>query len=366
MNNEDFNSALEKANEFIKSNSQDPNGHVFKGIVLTRLEKYSEALASLKDGREISPEFPNINMLIVQLTFALNLHEEAVDAFERWSHMEPTNTKPLLGLISLLWDMREYEEQLRFCDRYLELDSSNPDVYLAKAKTLIILKSPQEALKAAESGLELQENSSDLHQTRSLALFSLEAYEKVIELSNAYLERDANTVWCWRHKADALLRVGRDDEVNECIQKIAELDPGSEVAEVAKAAKLAEEGSLEEALSYYDEILTKNYASKANILQGLNRFEEALEVLNVALQISSDWNLHLGKGYTLFRLERYEEAIKSYSRVLELNPEEFHSLYTTAVSHWFLNNHTKADDYFTRASNLGPDYKEQVEKTRVG
>jgi tetratricopeptide (TPR) repeat protein len=68
--------------------------------------------------------------------------------------------------------------------------------------------------------------------------------------------------------------------------------------------------------------------NQGNKLRKLQRYEDAIASYERAIEIKSDYyEAWYYRSYLLYQLQRYEEAITSYDKVIQLNPEEANAWY---------------------------------------
>lgn len=72
--------------------------------------------------------------------------------------------------------------------------------------------------------------------------------------------------------------------------------------------------------------------NQGNKLRKLQRYEEAIASYERAIEIKSDYyEAWYYRSYLLYKLQRYEEAITSYDKVIQLNPEEADAWYNRGL-----------------------------------
>jgi tetratricopeptide (TPR) repeat protein len=88
----------------------------------------------------------------------------------------------------------------------------------------------------------------------------------------------------------------------------------------------------EEALDSYEKALQINpdlahaWSGKGKALDRLNRYEEALNFYDQAIQRDpNNYRTWFGRGYTLRNLKRYEEALIAYEKTINLKPDYHHA-----------------------------------------
>jgi tetratricopeptide (TPR) repeat protein len=99
----------------------------------------------------------------------------------------------------------------------------------------------------------------------------------------------------WVEKGRCLNRLKRYDEALECLDKAIEID-----SNYARA-----------------------WANRGDVLESLKRYDEALESYDRAIELDEDDPWHWAKrGYLLNNLKHYEEALESFDRAIELDDND--------------------------------------------
>lgn len=95
-----------------------------------------------------------------------------------------------------------------------------------------------------------------------------------------------------------------------------------------KALKLAESGSLQEALQIFDKVIdldssfVEAFANKSITLYNLGRFEDSLKVYEEIIRLEPDNSgAYNNKGEILVELKRFEEALESFNKAVKLSPD---------------------------------------------
>jgi protein O-GlcNAc transferase len=94
-------------------------------------------------------------------------------------------------------------------------------------------------------------------------------------------------------------------------------------------------------------------------LQEVRRFEEALDSYARALQIRPDYaEAYNNRGVALQEVRRFEEALDSYARALQIRPDYAEAYNNRGVALQNLKRFDDALDSFERALQIRPDYAE--------
>ena len=130
--------------------------------------------------------------------------------------------------------------------------------------------------------------------------------------------------------------------------------PAARDSETAELQRLLSE--VETALEH-DLSSAKTNAQRAVLLARLGRDEEALQSYAKALELQPDFTDVLFNRSNLLReLGRHEEALAGYDRALELEPGDAALLNNRGVTLFMLERYQEALDSYARAIALRPDY----------
>ena len=119
----------------------------------------------------------------------------------------------------------------------------------------------------------------------------------------------------------------------------------------------------EEALQVYNQALQirpdygEAWKRKGDALQELKRYRESLEAYEQAIQIQPDyWEAWLGRGMTLDSLRRYGEAIKAFKKVIELKPKHWEAWNSIGNIQIKLQQYSEAIASFEKVIKLESKY----------
>lgn len=115
-----------------------------------------------------------------------------------------------------------------------------------------------------------------------------------------------------------------------------------------------------EALSAYNEAIKKEpnnlvfLIEKGDILTGLNRYTEAINSFDEALNIKSHPWAYNNRGVAYSGLEQYEKAIADYERALEINPQNTSAYNNRGSTYNQLEQYEQALADYDRALTIDP------------
>ena len=96
-----------------------------------------------------------------------------------------------------------------------------------------------------------------------------------------------------------------------------------------------------------------------SVLIKLERFEDAIknfdkviDVENIAAQAFQ------GKAYSLMKLKKYEEAIYNFNKSIKINPNDANVFYNLGATYENLKKWQEAADSFSQAMQINPNHEE--------
>ena len=193
-----------------------------------------------------------------------------------------------------LRNKRKFVEALTKCNRAIQARPQYYDCWYEKAKILVDLERYEEAVVSYEKAIELKPGYPYAWGGHGSTLACLCRHEEAIASYDRALELKPNYSWIWGKRADSLNWLDRYEEaINSCDRAI-ELDADDSWAWV--------------------------YRGNALMAKEVGRYEEALDSFDNALQSYPKWlYAWYQRSRVLSLLERYEEAIESIDRKLELS-----------------------------------------------
>lgn len=166
---------------------------------------------------------------------------------------------------------------------------------------------------------------------------------------------------------------GNNKLVKKKLNKLVNLYPQSYIGHKLLAQIYEKEGGIRRALDEYIQLVNlkktdyKSYYKVAEILNTLEKKDEAAEMLNSLLQKqpdNSDATQLLGE--ILIEQEKYKEAVSIYLDGLKYNPTNYDMNYNLAVVYTMLNDFQNAKMYYEKAAFLNTlEYNSQYSLAEI-
>ena len=278
---------LDKCNEKLQINSNNPLALKSKAGCLKSLKKYDDILICYDKLIEIDSNDSSALKLKVGCLKSLKKYDEISDIL---SKIKPENGDDLRYLSERYLEIKEFDESLKYLNKYIEnFDFFNPfvvDMYLKLDKSKMAFDYIHKALKKNPNDYYVLCSKGDYYEYTGKFDKALELYNKLISI-NKY-----NTL-AYFHKIDLLLKLEKYSEVKKVLLDIKHPNNYNHWYRISKYYEQLND--YDNALEYIDKTINLNYnieylVKKAEILYELKKYDEALEVCSDASKLNSDYD----------------------------------------------------------------------------
>ena len=228
--------------------------------------------------------------------------------------------------------MKQAASQVDQHRRAVKLNPRDANAHALLGLALLNQREVEEGVAALRRALELNPKVRGLHGVLAAALFELGQFEAAAEYYRKALgfQDDADL---HQGLADALMRLGRQEEAEGPARRAAELDPGNSATLLSLAA----------------------------VLHGQRRRPEAIAVLQQVLALEPDnVDVRYDLGDQLFRNKQYAEAADYFKEVISRVPEHAKALRYLGASQFHIGELEPAIATLERALALMPDDAETM------
>ena len=269
--------------------------HHGRGNALLDLHRPREALVSYAQVLEFRPEDPEALFNLGNAQFQLNEAGAALESYQRAIAARPSYAAAHHNRGAALMHLRRFEAALQSFDAALAIVPGFPDALFQRACALRALRAWPDALIAFDRALLVRADHVETLVGRGDVLRELKRPADALADFERALRLRPNCVPALRGRGDALLDLDRPAE-----------------------ALAAHDAALE-----HGEQRAETLNSRGNSLRALRRFAEAVTCYDECLRLDPDNpGVHFNRGTALLRWQdREEQALTSYVRVLQLNPE---------------------------------------------
>jgi len=372
--------ALTSFENALKINPDFSEALILRGEVLSVLNRYDEAVASFDKALEINPdnlyarqgrEFTvkqkklqnqimsstptqsnqpqtqtnsspamarnhRIDAFCINGVISYNLgrHEEAIAYFDRALEIDPQDSQVWYKRGVIFGNQKKYTDALASYDKALEINPEYSDALCNRGVMLDNLGRHEEALACYDKALEINPDISEAWYNRGNVLKQLGRYDDALSSYDKALEFNPGYSDAWCNRGITLVQFGRYDDALTSFDNALEINPDFSEAWYNRGAALAHFGRHAEAVVSYDKAhkLNPEYSVPWYISSGLlgnlgqrNRavtsFDDQIKSLEILLK--NDPNCYpawFNRGVLLAILGRNEDALASFDKVLEIDP----------------------------------------------
>ncbi|MFQ6127579.1 MAG: tetratricopeptide repeat protein [Thermoplasmata archaeon] len=230
-------------------------------------------------------------------------YDEAIGAFGRVTWLDPLHLKAWDAKAKAFIRLERYQEALECLRRATELEARDERIWFHKGEVLLKLRRFQEALKCFDRAIDIDPNFSDAWYGKGQALREIENQLKARDIQKPKVKTQ-----------------NEDDQENIESEGASTL-PSSVLSEHDDADPFLGEPERSE-IEQKDDADENECLLAANMQRYGGNTESALRLYNEAIRINPDfldaWYL---KGTLLYILDKCEEALECFDKVLLLDPD---------------------------------------------
>jgi tetratricopeptide (TPR) repeat protein len=306
-------------------------------LALAMSNRFDEALSCLDDSLAISADFKSLSMK-AEILRVMGRRDQSIEIINQALAMAPDYAFALGLKGQTLRELNQNEEAVKLLQRAVELDSTQDWVYSELAAALGALKRYDEAVSAADRALVLMPDSDFALAIKGRILRIQDQNGEAVALLQRAVELDPTQDWIHAELAAALNGAGRPDDSISASNQALTLNADNVLALMVKGEVLNAQGHKKEALEILDRVTTLLpqaaffFALKGEILNSLGRKKEAVEALQQASALDPTSDRYLELASILTELGRNEDALQILDKALEHDAHNLELLIRKAVT----------------------------------
>jgi len=209
-----------------------------------------------------------------------------------------------------------------------------------------------------EKASKIKPDFVDLLHAKAACYSALEKYSDVIDVYNKILEIEPKDILALERKAETLLRINKLQEaLDEGYNKILEIEESNFNVLEKKASILRKLKKYDESIEAYKKTLeiepenTENLNDMGLALMGKGQYQQAIDecyekVLCIDLK---NYFALINMGACLYHLEKHEESIKQYDKILDEKPCDSQALLNKSWALHELGRENEANEHFVKS-----------------
>jgi protein O-GlcNAc transferase len=313
----------------IRANPARAAAHALLGDALLSLSRPDEALESYQsalrlDSRLASAHFGGGNAL-------LDLHRprEALRSYDQVLQFRPNDPEALFNRGNALFQLEELGMALESYEHAIAVNPSNAGAHNNRGAVLMRLRRPDAALRSFEAALVIAPDLPEAQYRRGCALLDLGVWQEALDAFGRALAARPDHAESHIGRGNVLRELQRPTDALVDFDRALLLRPDSVAGLRGRGDALLDLGRPAEALAAHDAALrlgtelAETFNSRGNSLRALKKFPEAIAAYEESLRLDSHNPATLYNHGTAFLRwgDHSEQALASYSRVLQLKPE---------------------------------------------
>ncbi len=258
----------------------------------------------------------------------MNNFEQLYNIAQQMLEVQPNAAQGLAYKARALQKLERISEAKIANDQALLLDTNLGLAWINRSGLQLLQGKFAEALRSSQRAVELSPNDARAWANKGMALLNFNRLAEALEAFDHSLALDTQQLFALQMKCEILCRIGRMREVVPLARQALAIQPQdiTSLTQGIQAVRALEMyDMLKELTQQLIQVNPDNLFAWENYvrsLRGLGEFAEANEALGHLLELEpTDVRFWTMKADTLYRLERYREAVSTAERARRLNPD---------------------------------------------
>jgi len=293
--------------------------------------------------------------------------QEALDILLKLEAPENLKKHHLAAIVRSYKGLKAWDKAIEFLKLYLEVEPKSEWGHYQIGRIYFRLKDCYKAVEHLEKAIVLYQNEPSTHYKpintylKLLDVYKeLENWKAIRHYSADYIKRYGPDADIFHARGELYYRLKQFDLAELEIKKALELEPGTGDFIFTLSNVYHSKGDFEARLYCFNELIqyypeeSRNHLWKAITLQHLNDrddegkgyLEQSLESLQTAMTLKTGcWSHYYNQGNVLFDMQRYDEALASYEKAIELDSQFGTSFFGAEKCLKAMGQKEKAEEY---------------------
>ena len=245
---------------------------------------------------------------------------------------DPFNVDAILGSAKCLLKTDSVDLAVsRIQDELVRLPKARADLTAGVAEIYHLANDDDRALQFVEQAIEIDPNYPESYRIKGFILFGKmltqkDSKKKALEAFKSYSDRKSSDPLGYIQRFEVFLKDSNFDQAAEELNRVFEVSPRYPELHFKRAKLYSKMGKLKDALLELDDELKINSRSvsalddKGNLLLRLNQLDEAMKSFVKSMEINPQGSVaKIGAGYINYLKRQFPSAIALYSAALALD-----------------------------------------------
>lgn len=225
----DYQGALSRLDEALKSSPEDPSLHYYRGFALFKTKAYDKATTEIQRALELDPNQLGAHWVNGAILASQGKKQQAVAEFQKELENPqtdlPTRINSYINIGLIHRDLEKDDEAIAAFEKVIELDAAQAEAYSYLADLYLdegkLDKAAEVQAKSRALGLEDAKDAFNLGAN----YWNKKDIPKAEEYFKRAVELDPKFALAWRHLGDALIGLGKTAEAAQALRTYLELSP---------------------------------------------------------------------------------------------------------------------------------------------
>jgi len=333
---------------------------------MRKIEDFQKSLSYYKKILQIQPNEKIVveqlkNLILIRFSYDKAVSKEHVEILEKYIEINKNDVDTLLKLADIYFDLEEYEKALEMYKRYRKLKVGAYGISHYIANCYIKLNQNKKAIALYEENinkLESQKFKTIDYKKILYDLYKAEGFDinNESEVINLVKKRNKEKSLATEFHADGekLLKEGDIEGALDKFTRALKMDPlrldsNLFITGIKLKTKAANGAELDDIKQKYRGD-SAYWSDLARMYDFLGDYHNAVETYTKFLELNpNDTNIKSNLGLSLSKVDRFDKAIKIFKELIETNPRTAIERYNLGLVYARMKKFSKALEYYVDA-----------------
>lgn len=333
----DFKGAIAKWMHAISMNSQDPDYYFNSGIAFYEEKKYNEAIENLEQALAYCPIYFKARLILGTIYLKLRRFTKAEEHLKESIYFNPKNPLAILNLGAVYSILKKYDEGVNAFKKIIEISPNEPRAYFGLGKIYSIQGKVQEANECFKKVIEYDQKG-DLANHAKRALVTENSSTAILAQGEPAADIDESNLEAYYAEGYNAYLYGDYARAGDLYRKYVEHKPKDDNVWFSLGEAYLRAGYPKEASAAFRNAIRIRkkglyYKQLAITYDFLGLTEKALNAIEQAVSLGKkDSIVYAVWGKNLYKLNRYDEAIEKLQLALKINRANLSAVYHLAAA----------------------------------
>ncbi|KAM3129404.1 hypothetical protein pb186bvf_018478 [Paramecium bursaria] len=379
-----YDEAIQTFDIALEYNTQDSDVYINKGMCFDKLYRYEEANQQYELAIKLNPFKTKSLIKLVKSVSDQQNNEEAIEMYENSIKITPLHSNNQINSDSEYFLIQKYEEVIKIYEKSIFSNLQNSDNHNKIGNELFSLEIYEGAILMYKKAIQLTPNNQKVYfilgisycLTIGLSLAQLNKYQEAIKMFDIAIKLDINDKCAYYNKGYQSSNNLGICLLYKClikhyiyslfqvfiIQKVQYNN--NNVLGVCLKLLLSNLVESRKSRLLITQKVKTNFIQLGECLQLLQRYEESILMYDKVIQLNPEnqdayyfkgQNQFYLIGKCLLLLMRYEESIQMYNKVIQLKPDYQEAYYIKGLCLQLLLRYEEAIQMYNKVIQLNPE-----------